>query len=65
MTNGNGTKKWYKSKMLWVNALALLALLVQVKYGFVIDPVEQAAALTIVNLILRAVTGTGLEFRSS
>lgn len=65
MTNGNGTKKWYKSKMLWVNVLALLALLVQVKYGFVIDPVEQAAALTIVNLILRAVTGTGLEFRSS
>lgn len=52
----NGKKKWYLSKTFWLNALAFLAFLIQLKYGFVIGAEEQIAIVTVANLILRAVT---------
>jgi hypothetical protein len=58
-------KEWYKSKTLWVNIIAFIAMLVQVKYGFIVAPEEQAALLAVVNLLLRAKTNSGLEFKSS
>jgi len=54
-------KKWYKSKTLWVNAIAFTAMLVQSYYGFVIAAEEQAAIIVVVNLILRAITKEGLS----
>jgi hypothetical protein len=54
-------KEWYRSKTLWVNVIALIAMIVQANYGFIIAPEEQIAVITIVNLILRAITKTGLE----
>lgn len=54
-------KKFYLSKTLWVNAIALVAMLVQAEYGFVIAPSEQAAIIVVVNLILRAVTKEQIE----
>lgn len=55
-------KVWWKSKTLWVNVIAMVAILIQANYGFIIAPEEQIAIITVVNLILRAITKTGLEF---
>jgi hypothetical protein len=49
-------KNLIKSKTFWVNILALLAMLLQAKYGFIIDPESQIAILAVVNVVLRAVT---------
>jgi hypothetical protein len=59
--SGKNIKEWWKSKTLWVNVIALIAMIVQANYGFIIAPEEQIAVITIVNLILRAITKTGLE----
>jgi hypothetical protein len=54
--------KWYHSKTLWINGLALAATLVQGITGTAwITPEYQVAALGVVNVILRIVTKTGLE----
>lgn len=49
-------KSWYKSRTLWVNLLAAVALFVQNQYGYVLSPETQAYALMIVNMLLRAIT---------
>lgn len=58
-------KTWYTSKTLWVNAIAALALIVQSRYGFVIDAEIQAAILTIINLILRISTRQEINWNKS
>lgn len=55
--------KWEKvirSKTLWLNLTALIALIAQLEFGFVIAPEEQASAIVAINLILRIVTKEGL-----
>ena len=54
------TKAWWKSKTLWINVIALAALIIQSQYGFIVSVEEQAAVIVITNLILRATTGEGL-----
>ena len=54
---------WYQSKVLWVNVIAIIALLAQAVAGFVISPEDQIAILAVVNLIVLAVTGGGLQLR--
>ena len=44
-------KKWYKSKMLWVNLIALLSV-----FGFEITTEEATAILAVVNIALRLIT---------
>lgn len=51
------TKTWYTSKMLWVNAIAIIAIITQGQFGFIIDPVSQMAILGVINIVLRAITG--------
>jgi len=58
-------KVFYKSKTLWVNIIAIIAMVIQAKYGFIVSLEEQVAALAIVNLVLRAVTHGGLELKES
>jgi len=57
------TKKFYESKTFWVNIIAMVALIIQAKYGFVVAPEEQVAALAIINLVLRAITKKPLELK--
>jgi hypothetical protein len=57
-------KSWYLSKTLWLNAIAVLAMLLQTKFGFVIDPESQAGILAVVNLILRVITHQPLEWKA-
>ena len=54
------TKVWYLSKTLWVNVIALIAIVAQGVTGFIIAPEAQAGLLVVVNLILRAITNEGL-----
>ena len=54
------TKAWYLSKTLWVNLIALIAIVTQGVTGFVIAPEAQVGLLVVVNLILRAITNEGL-----
>lgn len=50
------TKKWYMSKTVWINIVALAGLIAQTQTGFILTPEIQAMALTLVNLAVRAVT---------
>jgi len=49
-------KPWYSSRTLWINVIAILALVAQAQFGFLIDPTGQAAILAMINLVLRAIT---------
>ena len=54
-------KKWYLSKTLWINLIALGALIAQAYNGFIISPEEQLALLAVINLIIRLATKEELE----
>ena len=55
------TKRWYTSKTLWVNLLAIVAFGVQTEFGYVLDAEAQAVILATINLLLRIVTKKGLS----
>ena len=57
------TKKWYHSKMVWVNLIALVATIAQAFFGFPISPEYQGLALTVVNIILRTITNEKIEWK--
>ena len=54
-------KKWYKSKTMWTNAIGIVAIVAQAQFGFIINVETQAAALLVINMFLRAITGERLE----
>ena len=56
-------KGWFKSKTLWVNAIAFLAILIQSQTGFVIDLEAQGAILAVINVVLRMVTKEPLNWK--
>ena len=50
-------KKFYTSKVLWINFLSFIAIVIQIKTGKELFSAEyQAMALTLINAILRMVT---------
>lgn len=49
-------KKFYMSKTILANLVALIVLMVELHSGFIISPEEQAALLAVMNLVLRWVT---------
>jgi|GEM_PF-2515275 len=51
-----------KSKTFWTNILAVGAMVVQSQTGFVVGPEYQVAALSLVNMVLRAVTREPLDW---
>jgi hypothetical protein len=57
VNNTEKKKKWYTSKTVWVNFIALIAVSVQVATGKeVLDTATQGVILTVVNLVLRGIT---------
>lgn len=54
-------KKFYYSKTFWVNIIGITAIVVQSQTGYVIPPETQAAALGLVNFVLRLVTKEPIE----
>ena len=55
------TKRWYTSKTLWLNLLAIVALGVQAEFGYILDAEAQAVILATINLALRIITKEGLS----
>lgn len=49
-------KKWYTSKTIWVNVVAVIASVVAAKTGYAIPADIQVGILTGLNVILRKVT---------
>lgn len=49
-------KKWYLSKTIWANLIALAALGIQTQTGFVVTAELQTGLLVLINLGLRVVT---------
>lgn len=56
MKFSDGYKKWYMSKMFWVNFIALMSVLMQIYFGKVIQPEIQIAILGVLNMVLRFIT---------
>ena len=55
-------KQWWASRTLWVNLLAVVAIILQTATGKELFSIEaQTAVLAILNIILRARTNQGLE----
>ena len=50
-------KRWFWSKTIWVNVLAIVALIAQSFLGYAISAETQVAILGIINVGLRAITG--------
>lgn len=62
----NNKKHWFKSKTLWVNVVALTALLLQGIFGKQIISLEaQGILLGIINIILRGMTTKGVHIKAS
>lgn len=57
-------KRVFQSKVIWVNVLALLALFVQKKYGFVVSEDLQLELLTLINIALRFITHEKIAWKS-
>jgi hypothetical protein len=57
-----GSKPFWTSKVLWVNAVALLAIVLQSAFGWVLDAEAQAGIIAVINLILRLVTKQELSW---
>ena len=56
------TKSFWQSKTLWLNFIAAAAGVLQTYTGFVVSPEVQAAVLIILNVILRLVTKSAIEW---
>lgn len=56
-------KTWYSSRTLWVNAIAIVAIIAQAITGNeLINAEGQVAILAIVNVLLRAITGKPIKW---
>ena len=53
-------KKWFYSKTVWVNLIALVVLFTKNYFGFEVSPEEAGSVLVIINLVLRGFTKQGL-----
>jgi len=56
MTESTTGKSIFKSKTLWANLIAVLAMFAQNSYGVAIEPETQVSILAVVNVVLRLVT---------
>lgn len=57
-------KKWYLSKTVWVNLIAMIAMALEVTTGKEILNAEyQGVILTVINLVLRFITSKGITFK--
>lgn len=54
-------KKWYKSRTIWGNLIALGGLFAATQLGFELSTQEAGSALVVINLVFRAITGASLE----
>ena len=63
MTKTQKAKEWWKSKTIWINMIAIAALIIQSQFGYALRPEEQLMILTVINIILRSITNAELEWK--
>lgn len=54
------TKRWFRSRTLWANVIAVVALIIEANTSKVISPEVQVSILGVINLVLRIITNKGL-----
>jgi hypothetical protein len=54
-------KKWYLSKTVWINFIAVIALAIQTQTGFVVPEQYQTWGIVVINFVLRFITKEGLS----
>lgn len=54
-------KKWWKSRTLWVNAIALGSVFLSKAFGIELTAGQIAVGMTLLNALMRLITGSGLE----
>lgn len=59
------TKNYITSKTMWINFVAIVAIIAQGQFGFIIDPAAQAAMIIMINMVLRAITGEELAWNTN
>ena len=57
------SKKWFYSRTLWVNLLAIAALVAQSQFGFVLTPETQLSILAVLNVVLRVITKKEINWK--
>jgi hypothetical protein len=55
-------KKWYTSKTIWANVLAVITSVVASKTGYAIPAEYQAMILTVMNVALRKITKSEISW---
>jgi nitrate reductase gamma subunit len=53
-------KNFLLSKTLWFNAFSIAIMLIQAKFGFIVDASVQLTVIALINLILRQFTKSGI-----
>lgn len=57
------TKKWYQSKILWLNVISLVAVVLQIwSNKEVLSAEAQLSILSLINIILRVITKESIEW---
>ena len=56
-------KSWYKSRTVWLNVLAAVALFLQQQFGYIFSVELQGLGLMVLNLVLRFQTDTGISVK--
>ena len=56
-------KSWYKSRTVWLNVLAAVALFLQQQFGYIFSVELQGLVLMVLNLVLRFQTDTGISVK--
>ena len=51
-------KKWYTSKTIWVNGVAVITSVVAARFGYALPVEAQAGILAGINILLRKLTKT-------
>lgn len=54
-------KKWYLSKTLWINVIAIAGIILRAEYGYTITPEGEIIILGAINLLLRLITKEKLK----
>jgi len=55
-------KKWYTSKTIWINVLAIASEIALTEFGVTISPELGVIILGAINFVLRLITKTAIEW---
>lgn len=57
-------KTWWKSKTLWINAIAIGSIIIRAEYGLVLTVENEIIILAVINWVLRKVTKEDIVWKA-